>query len=266
MRTVKEILKKGISLCSPMVSSLLQKGPIVLNYHSVGKSEESYSISRSKFKNHVQIVYDSDRSVYTLSELVSRGFPQDGVVFTFDDGDETHFSRSIPILESMGFEGVFFLTTDWINEPEYISWDEVNRLGRKHEIGTHTHTHPDLSNISSERLEKEIIKPKFELEDQASCPVRHFAYPYGQTRHITPKVVETAREEYETISSTTGRIPGQIFQPSNENPILIERVRADDLSPEDLQNIFARKNQGVRFAKSKFLYKRNHTMLRKKFR
>jgi len=46
-------------------------------------------------------------------------------------------------------------------------------------IGSHTRSHPRLTEVDEGRIEDEIRGSKAALEERLGTPVRHFAYPFG---------------------------------------------------------------------------------------
>ncbi|WP_159904784.1 polysaccharide deacetylase family protein [Salinirussus salinus] len=195
---------------------------------------------------------ESEYTVRTLSELVSDGFPESSVVFTFDDGDETQVKNAARILDSKGLSGVFFLTTQWLGTSDYMSWRQARVLAENHEIGAHTRTHPDLSELSCDNLVDEIIGCKNELERELETPVDHFAYPYGQEDHISQTAISIAKEAgFRSISSTTGFLPGEIRCFDPRTPVLIERIPVDDATPTEFEQLLAQEKLGPNFVYAK---------------
>ena len=69
--------------------------------------------------------------------------PHGGVLLTFDDGGVSAATRIAPRLEAHAWRGLFFITTDRIGTPGFVSEDQVRALwARGHVIGSHTRSHP----------------------------------------------------------------------------------------------------------------------------
>jgi peptidoglycan/xylan/chitin deacetylase (PgdA/CDA1 family) len=61
-----------------------------------------------------------------------------------------------------------------------MSWDEARRLGEAGiELAAHTCNHKNMSFLSDEEAERELIDSKLEIERQTGQKVTGFAYPYG---------------------------------------------------------------------------------------
>jgi peptidoglycan/xylan/chitin deacetylase (PgdA/CDA1 family) len=102
------------------------------------------------------------------------------VSLTFDDGFLSQYSLAVPVLNTRGFKGTFFIITHTMGNP-YATWDnwrDAANMG--HEIGSHTKTHPRLPNLSFSQMEDEIAGSKAEIDAQiTSQKCLAFAYPYG---------------------------------------------------------------------------------------
>jgi peptidoglycan/xylan/chitin deacetylase (PgdA/CDA1 family) len=71
-----------------------------------------------------------------------------------------------------------------------LSSDQIARLGKSVDFGSHTRFHPILTSIPAEQSEDEIRASKEEVARMTDRPCRHFAYPAGQ---YGPLEVEFAR-------------------------------------------------------------------------
>jgi peptidoglycan/xylan/chitin deacetylase (PgdA/CDA1 family) len=75
--------------------------------------------------------------------------------------------------------------------------DEVARLARGDliEVGSHTRTHPALSDLPRDRQRSEIERSKADLEELVGRPVLSFSYPHGRSSAETARMVrETGYE------------------------------------------------------------------------
>jgi len=61
-------------------------------------------------------------------------------------------------------------------------------------IGSHTHTHPNLKNIDSDEIKKEIDKSIYILENLLNHKIKHFSYPYGGKNEVSLKEIETIKK------------------------------------------------------------------------
>ena len=77
-------------------------------------------------------------------------------------------------------------------------------LAAGNDIGSHTLTHPRLTQLAPGRAREEISASRKRLEDLFGRPVRHFCYPYGDWN---PAVRDLVREAgYATACTTTAGV------------------------------------------------------------
>jgi len=135
------------------------------------------------------------------------------VWLTFDDGFEDVFNHALPVLSGRGFRGIVFLvsnllgkTNEWqqragdITEPLMVEAQLREWLAAGQEIGSHTQTHPHLTQLPPAEAREEITASKKALEDKFEIAIEHFCYPYGDWND---KVRELVREAgYRTACTT----------------------------------------------------------------
>ena len=88
-------------------------------------------------------------------------------------------------------------------KPEYyedltMTWDEVKQLAASPlcTIGSHTVTHPRLSNLSEAEIEFELMESKQQIETHIGKEVKYLSYPYGWKTDVNEQVVEMANRLY----------------------------------------------------------------------
>lgn len=85
-------------------------------------------------------------------------------------------------------------------ERMHLNWDEVREMSEGGvEFGSHSATHPVLSNVEEEALDYELAGSKREIENQTGKLVLAFSYPVGSRGNFTRKVrdaVERAGYKY----------------------------------------------------------------------
>ena len=75
-----------------------------------------------------------------------------------------------------------------------LGWNEVRLLHEAGiEIGGHTVSHPILSQISEERVYRELLDSKNSIEDAIQSQVTSLAYPNGTMNDFNEKVQEIAQ-------------------------------------------------------------------------
>lgn len=125
-----------------------------------------------------------------------------GVVsITFDDGTNDHYTNVLPVFKANGQVGTFYLITADIGTGHYLTVAQAKELqAAGNEIGSHTVTHPHLSQLNPAQLEKELADSKKALEANFG-PVTDIAYPYGDS---SAKVRQVVAKYYASGRSTDG--------------------------------------------------------------
>ncbi|MFZ2555872.1 MAG: polysaccharide deacetylase family protein [Minisyncoccia bacterium] len=128
-------------------------------------------------------------------------FAQGMVSITFDDSWLTQYTNALPILQTAGLKGTFYLTT----EPIQQAWDgfmtpnQAKDIANKgHEIAGHTVSHADLATLTQAKINAEIKNSKTYLQTLTGQTVVSLAYPYGSFNNTVKTLTKNA-------GYTTGR-------------------------------------------------------------
>ncbi|TWU39058.1 Polysaccharide deacetylase [Novipirellula aureliae] len=182
-------------------------------YHRVADTHPNdWTISRDDFLSHVD--YCQARfDLVGLNEIQRRvgrnHSPRPSVTFTFDDGYAENLDFALPLLADRQIPCVYFVTVDAIENQTPFPHDieagvrlavntaaqlrEISAMGI--EIGLHTRSHIDFSNVTDPAvLHDEIVHAKERLEDIIGDQVRYFAFPYGLPPQLTPQAIEMVHE------------------------------------------------------------------------
>lgn len=161
--------------------------------------------------------------------------PEAVVTICFDDGYLSTFKVAYPILKEYQYSATVFVIPKAVGEEGYMNLNHLRILQNNGwEIGSHTYSHPDLTTLSPNELEKELKNSKEWLE-QRGFKVYSFAYPYGA---YSEKVIEKVKKYY-----SLARIGEGIFNelPSKNNIPLaqeeIYKIKALDVNSPWIKNI-----------------------------
>jgi peptidoglycan/xylan/chitin deacetylase (PgdA/CDA1 family) len=203
-------------------------GRPILTYHHVGPRKpgariKGLYVSPRLFAAQLTELRANGFSTARFVDILAERHPGEKHVWvTFDDGFADVFDHALGVLAENGFRALVFLvssrvgrTNEWqrqrgdISEPLMDDLQVRDWLAQGHEIGSHTRTHPRLTQLSPAAANEEIISSKKELEDRFGVPVEHFCYPYGDWNTITKDLVTGAG--YTTACTTTRGVntPGQ---------------------------------------------------------
>lgn len=103
------------------------------------------------------------------------------ITFTFDDGSETIFTNAFPILEKYGFPATLYPVTKYIGiDSWYVSWNQIDVLGKQRwEIGSHSHTHPNMTELSDAEIAQELELSARILREHGFI-ASSYASPFGE--------------------------------------------------------------------------------------
>jgi peptidoglycan/xylan/chitin deacetylase (PgdA/CDA1 family) len=186
--------------------------PLILMYHRVAALDavERYTISPKQFAQQMRYLHEHEYHVINLTRLMDwksgKGrLAERSVVVSFDDGFMDTYEQACPVLRNHGFTATFFMisgllgkSNSWMTAQGHPStplmdWREVECLQRAGcEIGSHSVTHRDLTEIDLDTARDEIADSKKTLEDRLGIPVDFFAYPYGRFGDAAHQLVEAA--------------------------------------------------------------------------
>jgi hypothetical protein len=104
-----------------------------------------YKLTRQAFANHLQAirVQPSVRNATAQQVLSDETSTASSCLLTFDDGGVSALTEIAEQLEALDWRGHFFITTDYIGRPGFLSADQIRELHQRgHVIGAHSCSHP----------------------------------------------------------------------------------------------------------------------------
>jgi peptidoglycan/xylan/chitin deacetylase (PgdA/CDA1 family) len=119
--------------------------------------------------------------------------PPKPVALTFDDGYADAYDAALPVLQQHGFQATFYIVTNFVGQPGYMSWEQVAALNTAGmEIGSHTLDHPSLTTLDVGELSRQVSESRQVLEQRLGIVVTSFCYPVGIYDWITIDYVRAA--------------------------------------------------------------------------
>ena len=263
--------------------------PYILVYHKVDDSFE-WGITRQKtrqFENQMKYLFENGYKSISLEDAFLQQLAEDSatrnktvgarctvplpkkdlpssnppdtepivtdkrVVITFDDGYESVYKFTFPILQKYGFVASVFVITGyvgkfndwdvtWGKRFRHLSWEQIQELAKYgFTFGSHTVNHPDLTKLDSKSLEYELSYSKRTLEDKIGKRVVFLSYPFGKyNTKVQEMAKKTGYERAYTIFASGGshQEPGDSFSDDqivgaycntpllDLNPFALERI------------------------------------------
>lgn len=186
---MKESILKSIALGYHDVVEELRREP-----SAERRCPANYALDRLSFRDHLEAILRRvpRASIRTIERQESWGelWP---VFLTFDDGAIGAYDCVAPELELHGLRGHFFITTDWLGKPGFVSTSQIVDLRRRgHVIGSHTCSHPErMSHLGNLELAREWSRSSAILSDLLGEPITVASVPDG---YYSQRVGQSAAE------------------------------------------------------------------------
>lgn len=187
---------------------------VILMYHMVSEpktaAEVKYACPPRQFEKHIQMLLSTGFtpiSINAVEKYYSHNIPLPDKAFlvTLDDGFEDNYLNAFPIFQRYNIPAVIYLATgllgktnQWMSAPTFserkmLSWPQIKEMAM-HGIsfGSHTISHPRLTELDDDSVNKELTQSKQSIEDQLGLECSHFAYPYGLLTEKTRELVQQA--------------------------------------------------------------------------
>ncbi len=129
-----------------------------------------YAVAESDFRGQLNFLKLRGFRALNVSQALTQTDSKASVVITF----------AVPALLQCGFNATFYVVTSFIGRSGYLSAPQLREIvDQGFEIGCHSCSHENLSNLDAAGLHAEIVVAKAELEAVVGCNVRHFSCPGG---------------------------------------------------------------------------------------
>lgn len=207
-------------------------GAPILTYHHVGPPRrgarlKGLYLSPKLFARQLRELRAAGFVTSSLDDLMPERAPRSDtpgaasnghrVYLTLDDGFRDTHEHALPLLRQERASAIVYLVANLLgktNEWQQRAGDVVEPLMDETQvrewlsaglwIGSHTLSHPRLTQLSLAAAREEIFASKKSLEDRFGVPIEHFCYPYGD---YNAAVRDLAREAgYKTACTTRSGI------------------------------------------------------------
>lgn len=208
---------------------------LVLAYHGVEPGAGPLFVEPELFERQLDTIVESGASNMSVSQVAAaireKRLPERVVAITFDDGFASVAQTAAPLLIERGLTATVFCvagwlgrTNDWPSQPGAIprrplaTAEELAELaGTGLELGAHGMTHAPLSACDDDRLRREVVAARFDLERTTGAQIGAYAYPYGITGSNFAR--DLVAETYSAACTTELRVGG-----ADDDPLALPRV------------------------------------------
>ena len=235
IRGITRLLSKGmplpVLLFLAFVAWVLTAEPPagfpILEYHMVTENPrpgaEKYVVPPADFAEQLDYLASEGYTTITPQDYArarkgKQTLPEKPVILSFDDGYEDNHRVILPMLEERGMKAVFYVVTNDIGLPGYMTWDNLFDMERRGmEIGSHTANHIPLTTLPPEKQREELRLSKLMLEWKGLKTIYSFSYPTGA--YDAGVVAMLVEEDY--LTAVTGEAG---LNNVETNPYLLHRV------------------------------------------
>lgn len=136
------------------------------------------------------------------------GEHEEGIILTFDDGEENIYHLAFPILRELGVRAVVFVIAGYIGKKNtwdisltgrrvaHLNWNQLHQLKKEGmEIGSHGMTHRNLTRLNTGELDHELTGSKSMIEKELGT-IRCVSYPFNRTNPAVRRSAARAGYRY----------------------------------------------------------------------
>jgi peptidoglycan/xylan/chitin deacetylase (PgdA/CDA1 family) len=174
--------------------------PLVLCYHAISEQWPAVlATSPDRLEAQLRRLLERGGIGTTFREAMAGDATPHHIAVTFDDACRSVSSLAFPILRDLGLQGTVYVPTDFVGSDEPMAWPGISRWkgtrfedellcldwGRLEkladagwEIGSHTRSHPKLSEVSDDELAEQLVSSRELLAERVGGG-QTIAYPYG---------------------------------------------------------------------------------------
>jgi peptidoglycan/xylan/chitin deacetylase (PgdA/CDA1 family) len=138
---------------------MVHKQLIILSYHRFTDKYDEYVFSRT----YDQFWHDIRKKTYDW--------------ITMDDGMSCNF-KACEMMREVNQRAKLFVCTSLIGKPGYLTWEQLDKLSKHHNIECHSHNHVDHTKLEPPEIMESIEECATALEVRGYKP-RYFVAPYN---------------------------------------------------------------------------------------
>lgn len=180
---------------------------IVLMYHDVYEANTAESGFDTPGARHYKINKDTFiEHIKAITQFCeTKGRSKDDIILTFDDGGISFYTIIAPILEEYGWRGIFFISTKHIGTKGFMTFEQIVDLYKRgHIIGSHSHHHKVLTEMTLKEVENELKQSSDIISNILGKRITTISIPNGcYSKEILELGINTGFKTIYTSKPTT---------------------------------------------------------------
>lgn len=197
---VATLVRRGAKIAALPAGLASRRRPgdvVILLYHKVGTGDREIDMPLPLFRAQLELL-QRRFPVRALDEVLAN-LDGGGVVLSVDDGYRDFHDNVVPLLMSHRIPAILYLATGLVGDhTEGLGWEQLRDAVSTGlvTIGSHTHSHADLSAATEQEADEEMRRSKEIIEDRLGVACRHFAYPWSvgssEARRVARRLFDSA--------------------------------------------------------------------------
>jgi peptidoglycan/xylan/chitin deacetylase (PgdA/CDA1 family) len=186
-------------------------------------------LSPSKLEQQLKYISENGYESIYITDLEYIYNYKKPVALTFDDCFVYFYNNAFPLFKKYNVKASIYVITDYIDGENYLTKEQIKEMINSGiiDVQSHTLSHPKLSLLNNDEMNKEIINSKNALKDLFNIDSKVFCYPYGIYNN---KVLDITKKNYEFALD----MDGGIYYSNKHNEFEIPRIYANRSMPMEV--------------------------------
>lgn len=166
----------------------------VLAYHVISDNPKSdMEVNTKDFEKQMKYLSENNYEVMNLDDIYnwkkSKSHKKGRkVAITFDDGDESYYTKALPILRKYHFKSTNFIITSRIGTDNYLKKDQIDNLNNDELVELEGHSRLLHSHDAAYSEDYDLYKS--DMDSNRDFGFKYYAYPFGISNEIYEKALK----------------------------------------------------------------------------
>lgn len=179
--------------------------PILL-YHYVEDVQDPHDITRHRmnvsppvFQEQLELLKNSNYTTVFIKDIPTiiengRNICYPATALTFDDGYEDFYIYVYPLLKRYSIKATVYVIDEFIGKKDFMTVEQLKEISASGlvEIGSHTLSHLNLLEVSSDEARRQITGSRNSLSQRLGISIETFSYPFGKYSQEHERIVQEA--------------------------------------------------------------------------